>query len=96
MNIAFPGATECLDGEDFAFFHLRLISALDDGHTLAAVDLPLTNVVAGQIADGFDRICLASDLNFVTLHGLLYGRANVTDADINTSFLYGTSGVHAQ
>jgi hypothetical protein len=52
--------------------------------------------VAGQIADGFDRICLASDLNFVTLHGLLYGRANVTDADINTSFLYGTSGVHAQ
>jgi hypothetical protein len=43
--------------------------------------------VAGQVADGFDRVGLPIDFNFIAFHSFLDGRTNVAYADIDTGFL---------
>ena len=87
MYISFTRATERLDSEHFTLFHLGLVAALDDGHALATVDLPLADVVACEVADRLDGVCLAVELELVAFHRLLDCGANIADAYIDTSFL---------
>ena len=82
-HVALAGTTEGLDGEHFAFLHLGLVGALDDGDTLAAVDDMLVNVVTVEVPDTLDGVHGSVEFDLVALHRLLDGGADVTHADVN-------------
>lgn len=87
MDVSLAGTAKGLNGKYLAFFHFSLIAPFDDRDALAPVNLPGGNVVASQVSDGLDRICLSVEFHLVALHGFLDGCANITDANVNASFL---------
>ena len=51
------------------------------------MDVPLLDVVAGEVADGFHAVRLAADLDLVALHDFLDGGADVADAHVDAGVL---------
>lgn len=45
------------------------------------------DVVRADVADGFHRVHLAANLDFVARHGLFDGGADITDADVDAGGL---------
>ena len=72
-----PRAPEGLDGEEFALFHARGVAPLNDGDVFPCVNLVRADAVAVQVADALDRVGGSVDLDFVALHYLLDGRADL-------------------
>ncbi len=87
MHDALAGASERFNGKGFSLFHLGLVLALHDGHALSAVNPPLADIVAGQVADGLDGVRLAIEFDLVALHDLLNRCSDVSDADVDASLL---------
>ena len=56
------------DGIHLILFHLGGVTTLDDGHTLAGMDLIWADAMAVEVANALDGIGLAIELNFITLH----------------------------
>lgn len=86
-HITLSGTSESLNGKDFAFLHLGLISSLDNGHALATMDDVLIDVMPVQVTDCLNGVCGSIDLDFIALHGFLDSCSNVAHADIDTGFL---------
>lgn len=86
-QIGLPCATERFDGEDVAFLHALVGLGLDEGNLLVAVDAVAEDIVAGDVADGFDGDCFAVEVDLVTLHYFLDGLTNVVDPGVNACLL---------
>ena len=86
-QIGFSCATERFDGEDVAFLHALVGLGLDEGDLLVTVDTVAEDVVAGDVADGFDGDCFAVEFDFVALHYFLDGFTDVVDSGVNACFL---------
>lgn len=87
VHVTLSGTAEGFDCKNLSLFHLRLVTTLDDGHTLSTMDDMLVDVVSIQIPDTFHRIGSTADLDFVALHRFLDGSSDVTHTDVDTGFL---------
>lgn len=86
-HVALSGTAESFHSKNLIFLHLCLVTALHDGHTLAAMDNMLVNVVTVQVPDTFHRVCRPVNITLVAFHDLLDSCTDITDADINSCFL---------
>lgn len=86
-DISLSSTSESLNGEGFAFFHLCLVSTLDNRYAFGSMNLVMLDAVAVEITYAFDRVSLPVKLNFVAFHGLLDSCTNIAHSDVNTGFL---------
>ena len=86
-NITLSCATERFDSKCLAFFHLCLVTALDDGHGLAAMNGVVANGMTVKVPYALDGQHLSLDLHLVTLHDFLDGSADIAHANIDTGLL---------
>lgn len=87
MYIATSSRARGLNSIHLSLFHLCLIRVLHDRNELPTMDVVLRDVVASEVAYGFDRQRLAINLNLVAIYGFLDGSADVADTDVNTGSL---------
>ena len=86
-SVAPPRRAKGLDGKHLTLLHLGLVAVLDERDGLAAVDVPLLDVVASDVAHGLDAVRLTADLDLVALHDFLDGGADVADAHVDAGGL---------
>ena len=102
-DVASSSGPKCLDCKIFAFFHLRLVTIIDDRDTFVAMDAIRMDAVAVEVANCFywrdfissvlgyengrTSFCVGADHNLIGLHNLLYYTSNFSQTGINSSFL---------
>lgn len=88
-HISFASTAKGFDREDLAFLHALGGIGLDEGDLFATMDLVAEDVVAGDVADGFDGDGLVVEFDFVAFHYFLDGGADVGHSGVDAGFLYG-------
>mmetsp|Transcript_16785 Transcript_16785/g.53685 ORF Transcript_16785/g.53685 Transcript_16785/m.53685 type:complete len:252 (+) Transcript_16785:740-1495(+) len=82
-HVATASGAEGFDCEDLPLLHLDGFVALDNGDTLASVDVVGSDGVATEVADASNLVHFSVDLDLVALHHLLNCLSHVAQANVN-------------
>lgn len=86
-EIATTGRSKCFNGKYLSRFHLSVVVVLDKWYRFPGVNAILFDIVPRDVAHRLDREGPTIDVNLVAFHSLLYGSANIADADIDSRSL---------
>mmetsp|Transcript_2590 Transcript_2590/g.4296 ORF Transcript_2590/g.4296 Transcript_2590/m.4296 type:complete len:310 (-) Transcript_2590:667-1596(-) len=82
-NVSSAGGAKCLNRIALAFFHLGHFTTLNDGNTLARMNLVRRDGMSLKVAAALDFMCLAVNLYFVRLHYFLDSLTDIAQTNIN-------------